>query len=213
MRLAKKGVVTAAGAPNTIDVSSWFETSWRFYLVGSSTWAAQFSVDAYGNYVLDLYSSAVDENSGCQYTLWDETYGVLFLKTYNGAPYLYFSCTSGTETIWDTCFGQSGTSPNNDSHAWFITALDPAGDAWMFDNANFTYPFNHIEFRSGALGAAAVQAAASRAVDKLSTLPQEFWVEPLNSPSVTSVPTRAAQVDTGPETGPERPPGRARRAK
>jgi len=213
MRSAQRVAVTAAGAPNTTDRNSWGGVTMSFYRVDSSTWAAQFNVDVNLNYRLDLYTSTVDQYSGCQYTIWDVTYGVLWLKTYNGAPYLYFSCTSGEQTIWDTCFGHSGTSPYAISHAWFITALNAAGDDWMFDNNNYSGAFNHMEFRSGPLGAAAVQAAASRAVEQLSKLPEEIWVDNTWHVPIPMGITRAAQVDTGPEMGADQPPGRARRAK
>jgi hypothetical protein len=115
---AQKVVVTAAQAPNTTDVSSWFGTTWSFYLVGTSTWAAQFSVDVNGNFILFVYSGV--DTSGCHYSVLDQINGVLFLGAdSNGAPYLSFPPTSGTETTEDTCFGRGGTVPLDYNYAWY----------------------------------------------------------------------------------------------
>jgi hypothetical protein len=220
MRSPQEVVVTAPGAPNTTNVRSWFNQTFSFYLVGSSTWAAQFSVDAYGKFILHVYS-ATNTNTGsgdCFLSIHDQSYGVLSLSTVAGPggfppPYLWFPCPSGVETIQDTCFGRGGTSRKALNWAWTIAPANAAGDTWVFSDSRYAYPFNKFLFRKGPLSGAAVQAEASRAVDQLETLPEEFWVEPSPSLSVTSVSTRAAQVDNGPEPGAEQATGRARRPK
>jgi hypothetical protein len=174
--IPQKVVVTAAQAPNTTNVSSWFGTNWHFYLVGSSTWAAQFSVDVNGNFTLFVYSAPDPSLTGCVYSVLDQTNGVLVLAAdANGAPYLSFPPTSGTETIQDGCgFGGGGTHPFDLNYAWYIIPYLAAGDAWEFKNASYGYPFYNFIFRSGLLNAAAVQAAASRAADQLKELPGMF---------------------------------------
>jgi hypothetical protein len=173
-------VVTAAQWPNTTDVRSWFGTIWSFYLVGSSTWAAQFSVDGSGNFIL-FVSSAVDPSltglPGCQYSVLDQTKGVLFLGTDASGAFLSFPPTSGTETTVDTCFGRGGTVPLNFNWAWVIRPWhDAAGYGWEFLNDSYHSPWNNFIFRNGPINRAAVQAAAGRAVDRLSTLPDVIWV-------------------------------------
>jgi len=177
--IPQKVVVTAAQAPNTTDVTSWYNTVWHFYLVGSSTWASQFSVDVNGIFSLFVYSAPDPSLTGCVYSVLDHLTGQLFLGAdANGAPYLSFPPTSGTETIDDECgFGGGGTSPFDFNYAWYIRPYHATGDAWEFSNASYQYPFNDFIFRSGPLNAAAVQAAASSAADHLQELPGMFQVK------------------------------------
>jgi hypothetical protein len=177
--IPQKVVVTAAQAPNTSNVSSWFGTTWHFYLVGSSTWAAQFSVDVSGIFTLFVYSAPDPSLTGCVYSVLDQLTGQLVLGAdANGAPYLSFPPTSGTETIQDDCgFGGGGTKPLNFNYAWYIRPYNAAGAAWEFIDAGYNYPFNNFIFRSGPLNAAAVQAAASSAADHLKELPGMFQVK------------------------------------
>jgi hypothetical protein len=177
--LPKKVVVTAAQAPNTTDVTTWYNSSWSFYLVGSSTWAAQFSVDGNGNFTLFVYSAPDPSLTGCVYSVLDQINGVLVLGAdANGAPYLSFPPTSGTETIDDGCgFGGGGTSPLDINYAWYIRAYHANGDAWEFWNSAYGYPFSDFIFRSGTLNATAVQTAASSAADHLKKLPGMFQVK------------------------------------
>jgi hypothetical protein len=172
-------VVTAAQAPNTNNVISWFNTTWHFYFVGSETWSAQFSVDVNGKFTLFLYSATDPSLVGCLYTVLDQTNGVLFLgHDANGAPYLSFPPTSGTETVHDGCgVGGGGTHPLNYDFAWYIKPYNTAGSAWQFINSNLRYPFNNCIFKSGPLNGAAVQAAASSAADHLKELPGMFQVK------------------------------------
>ena len=172
-------VVTAAQAPNTNNVSSWRNTTWHFYFVGSETWAAQFSVDVNGKFRLFLSSATDPSLVGCLYTVLDQTNGVLFLEhDAKGAPYLSFPPTSGTETVHDGCgVGGGGTHPLNYDFTWYIRPYNAAGSAWQFMNSDLSYPFNNCIFRSGPLSAAAVQAAASSAADRLKELAGMFQVE------------------------------------
>src|SRR5215469_13834986 len=89
--IPRKVVVTAAQAPNTTDVTSWYNTVWSFYLVGSSTWAAQFSVDDSGIFTLFVYSAPDPSLTGCVYSVLAQLTGQLVMGAdANGAPSLSF---------------------------------------------------------------------------------------------------------------------------
>jgi hypothetical protein len=171
-------VVTAAQAPNTTNVRSWFGTAWHFFLVGQDTWAAQFSVDANGNFRLFVYTAVDPSLTGCVYTIQDQLTGALFLgHDAHGAPYLSFPPRSGTETIVDECgVGGGGTRPLNFNYVWYVLPYHANGDAWQFINSRYVYPFRNFIFRSGLLNAATAQAAASSAADNINKLPGTFEV-------------------------------------
>jgi hypothetical protein len=173
-------VVTAAQAPNTNNVRSWWNTAWHFYLVGQETWAAQFSVDANGDFTLFVYTAVDPSVTYCVYTIKDQLSGVLFLgHDAHGAPYLSFPPRSGTETILDECGvgPPSGTRPLNFNWAWYIKPYNAAGGAWEFINSGYGYPWSNFIFRSGLLNGAAAQAAASTAADNINKLPGTFEVK------------------------------------
>ena len=174
--IPQKVVVTAAQAPNTTDVTSWFGTCWHFYLVGSSTYAAQFCVDVNGYFTLFVYNEVDDP---CFYSVLDQQNGVLFLGAdANGAPYLSFPDDgSGTETIVDGCgLGGGGTTPHVYTYAWYIEEYNPDGTAWIFRNSDYGSPFNAFLFQSGPLSATAVQAAASSVANRLKKFARIFPV-------------------------------------
>jgi len=135
-----------------------------------------------GIFSLFVYSAPDPSLTGCVYSVLDHLTGQLFLGAdANGAPYLSFPPTSGTETIADMCwFWCGGTSPLDFNYAWYIRPYNAAGNAWEFSNegpSGYQYPFDNFIFRSGPLNAAAVQAAASSAADHLKELPGMFQVK------------------------------------
>jgi hypothetical protein len=174
--IPEKVVVTATQVPNTTTVRSWFGLTYHFYLVGSSTWAAQFSVDGNGHFTLFVYSAVDPSLTGCVYTVLDQTNGVLVLgHDAHGAPYLSFPPTSGTETIDDGCgLGGGGTRPFNYNYAWYITPYYTNRTAWVFSNSKYSYPFNKFVFRSGPLNEPAAETAASSAADRLKAVGGRF---------------------------------------